>query len=306
MPNVLTPALVSSFFLGLQTKFNAAFRDTKLRFDAITTQLPSDTEAEIQAWMARQLTMRKWKGSRVYNDMAARAQQLVNDPYEASFSVPRRKIADDKIGIFSPMMEELGRAARHWPDRLVWDTLKLGTTQLGYDGQFQYDTDHPVNMDDPASAVQSNRFTTKPLTSDNLADVVGQMGAWKGEDGQELEIEPNLLVVGPDNRKQGRRILNAEIIATTAGTAAESNVLKGDMDLLVVPRLASIPGVWFVMDTTRPIKPMFFQLREAPTFTYLINENDANVFDEDEYRCGAKARGAAGYGPWWLSSMATP
>jgi phage major head subunit gpT-like protein len=304
--NVLTPQLVSAFFLGLQTKFNQAFRDTKTRYDAITTTIESTTEAEIQAWMSRQLKMRKWEGSRLLNDMASRAQELVNDPYEASFKVPRRKIADDKLGIFQPMMEELARVAKHWPDRLVWDTLKAGATSLGYDGQYQYDTDHPINMDDPSLGTQSNRFTATGLSSDNLATVVATMGAWKGEDGQELEIEPNLLVVGPDNRKQARRILNAEIIATTAGTAAESNVLKGDMDLLVVPRLASIPGVWFVMDTTRPIKPMLFQLREAPTFDYLINSTDPDVFMKDEYKCGVKSRGASGYGPWWLSSMCTP
>ena len=78
------------------------------------------------------------------------------------------------------------------------------------------------------------------------------------------------------------------------------------MDLLVVPRLASIPGVWFAMDTTRPIKPMLFQLREAPTFDYLMKSDDPNVFMKDEYIAGVKARGAAGYGPWWLISKCNP
>jgi len=304
--SVITPQRVSAFFLGLQTKFNQAFKDTKLRYDAITTQTDSATESEIQAWMARQMKMRPWVGERILNDVAARAQQLDNKPYEASFKVPRAKIADDKLGIFSPLMEELARAAKHWPDRLVWDALKAGENATGYDGQGFFDTDHPVNMDDPASGVQANKFTSKALTTDNLAEVISTMGSWKGEDGQELEVEPNLLVVGPDLRNQARRILNAEIIATTAGNAAESNVMKGDMDLLVVPRLASIPGVWFPMDTTRPIKPMLFQLREAPTFDYLMKSDDPNVFMKDEYIAGVKARGAAGYGPWWLAAKCTP
>lgn len=302
--SALTPQLVSAFFLGLETKFNAAFKAAQPRGEAISTLVDSDTEAEIQAWMARSLTMRKWVAERVLNDISSRAQKLVNEPYEASFKVPRAKIADDKAGIFSPVMEELARAAKLWRDKLTFQTLLAGNASLCFDGQYYFDTDHPQNMDVPGSPVQSNLFTSKALTADNLSDVVAAMGAYKGEDGESMEVEPNLLVVGPENRKQAKRILNAEIIATTAGTAAESNVMKGDMDVLVSPKLSG--GVWFVMDTTRPIKPLLFQLREAPSFDYLMNSNDENVFMRDEYVCGVKARGAAGYGPWWLAARCTP
>lgn len=303
---VITPATIRAFFLGLQTIFNQAFKDTKLRYDAVTTTLDSVSESELQAWMARQMKMRKWVGERLLNDISARSQELVNEPYEASFKVQRAKIADDKLGVFTPLMQELARAAKHWPDRLVWDALMNGKSATSYDGQGFFDTDHPVNMDDAASGSQANLFTAKPLNSDNLAAVVSSMGSLKGEDGEEIEIEPNLLIVGPDNSKQARRILNAEFIATADGNAAESNVLKGDMDLVVVPRLARQPGVWYVADTSRPIKPMLFQLREAPSFDYLNKSDDPNVFLRDEYVGGVKARGAAGYGPWWLISRCEP
>jgi len=302
--SLLTPQLVSAFFLGLETRFNQAFKAAQPRGEAISTLVGSDTEAEIQAWMARSITMRKWVAERVLNDLSSRAQKLVNEPWEASFKVPRAKIADDKSGIFQPAMDELGRAAKLWRDKLTFAALLAGNSTLCFDGQNYFDDSHPQNMDTPGSPVQSNLFTTKPLTSDNLAEVVATMGAYKGEDGESMEVEPNLLVVGPDLRKQAKRILNAEIIATTAGTASESNVMQGDMDVLVTPKLSG--GMWFAMDTTRPIKPLLFQLREEPTFDYLINSSDPNVFFRDEYVCGVKARGAAGYGPWWLAARCTP
>jgi phage major head subunit gpT-like protein len=302
--SVITPQLVSAYFLGLETRFNQAFKAATPRGEAISTLVDSDTEAEIQAWMVRSITMRKWAGERILNDISSRAQKLVNEPYEASFKVPRAKIADDKAGIFNPLMDELARAAKLWRDKLTFATLLSGGASLCYDGQFYFDTDHPVNMDDPASAVQSNRFTGTALTSDNLATVTATMGAYVGEDGESMEVEPNLLVVGPDLKRQARRILNAEILPSTAGTASESNVMKGDMDILVSPKLSG--GKWFVMDTSRPIKPLLFQLREAPSFDYLMNSGDQNVFMRDEYVCGVKARGAAGYGPWWLAAYCTP
>ena len=49
----------------------------------------------------------------------------------------------------------MGRASQVFPDELVFGLLKTGGSTLCYDGQFFFDTDHPVfpNVDGTGTAV---------------------------------------------------------------------------------------------------------------------------------------------------------
>jgi phage major head subunit gpT-like protein len=58
---------------------------------------------------------------------------------------------------------------------------------------------------------------------------------------------------------------------------------------------------WFLLDTSRAIKPMIFQLRRAAKLTSLTNMDDPNVFMRDEYLWGVDMRAAAGFGLWQLA-----
>lgn len=70
------------------------------------------------------------------------------------------------------------------------------------------------------------------------------------------------------------------------GDGVQSNIMPG----------AETP--WYVMDLSRTLKPLIFQLREDVTVTALINPTDANVFFTDKFIWGANARYNAGYGMW--------
>ena len=56
----------------------------------------------------------------------------------------RDDIEDDNIGIYTPLFTELGRASASFPDELVFPFLKAGFNTTCYDGQYFFDTDHPV------------------------------------------------------------------------------------------------------------------------------------------------------------------
>lgn len=72
-------------------------------------------------------------------------------------------------------------------------------------------------------------------------------------------------------------------------TATHSNVQEGD------------GPAWFLLDTSRPFRPLVFQKRIDYAFTSLFNETDANVFYQDEYVYGVRARANAGFGLWQLA-----
>jgi phage major head subunit gpT-like protein len=53
---------------------------------------------------------------------------------------------------------------------------------------------------------------------------------------------------------------------------------------------------WFLLDTTRPLKPLIFQERKKPEFVSMTKIDDEAVFTAKEFRYGVDSRAAAGFG----------
>lgn len=58
---------------------------------------------------------------------------------------------------------------------------------------------------------------------------------------------------------------------------------------------------WYLLDTSRALKPMIFQQRKAPKLVAKTAETDDNVFDRGEYVYGVDSRGNAGFGFWQMA-----
>ncbi|RMG60279.1 MAG: hypothetical protein D6717_00315, partial [Gammaproteobacteria bacterium] len=54
--------------------------------------------------------------------------------------------------------------------------------------------------------------------------------------------------------------------------------------------------VWFLMDDSRPVKPMIFQTRKPYTFVSMTNPESDDVFMQRIFKYGVEARCAVGYG----------
>ena len=57
-------------------------------------------------------------------------------------------------------------------------------------------------------------------------------------------------------------------------------------------------AAWFLLDTTKPVKPLIMQFRRQPEFVALDRPTDSNVFLRKEFLYGVDYRGNAGYGFW--------
>lgn len=55
---------------------------------------------------------------------------------------------------------------------------------------------------------------------------------------------------------------------------------------------------WYLLCTTRPVKPLIFQMRRVPQLTRMDQDTDEANFMRSEYRYGVDYRGAVGYGLW--------
>lgn len=308
MPTPLTPSLLESFFFGLDLTFQQALKNQPVIWNKIASEKPSTHEEERYGWLDLIPLLRKWYGPRTVQQLSLRGQSLVNELFELTVGVKRTKLEDDTAGMYSDYVRMMGVSSKLWPEHLVIDAIKAAAATTVYDNQFFFDTDHPQNMDDPNSPVQSNDFdysASGGLTADNLADAYAKMRSLKGANGDSLEVMPNILLTPPQNAYAARQLLNAAIIAQAVGAnaaAAVDNQLKGLMDVVEASRLSDQPSYIYMLDCRLPVKPFIFQQREAPEFTPRFNPDDPHVFDNDQFLAGVRARGAAGYGPWWLAA----
>lgn len=141
--------IINASNLGiLRRAFSVAFKkgfggNTSL-WSKVATLVPSSTRANDYGWLGKIPGMREWIGDRQINNLKQHDYSIKNKSFESTIGVDRDDIADDQYGIYSPMMEMLGQNASEHPDELIFDLLANGFATECYDGQYFFDTDHPV------------------------------------------------------------------------------------------------------------------------------------------------------------------
>lgn len=132
----------------LGISFNAAFKNgigmAPTDYMRITSEVPSTTKTQDYGWLGQIPSVRKWVGDRVIQNLKAYSYSLTNDDFELTVAVDRNDIADDNLGIYSPMFTEMGRSIGATPSELIYALILAGWVTPCYDGQYFFDTDHPV------------------------------------------------------------------------------------------------------------------------------------------------------------------
>ena len=77
--------------------------------------------------------------------------------------------------------------------------------------------------------------------------------------------------------------------------------MQGTAKPLVIPQLAGHDSKWFLLCTSRPIKPLIWQQRKKPKFVSKTQETDDNVFMKKTFLYGVDSRGNAGFGFWQMA-----
>lgn len=133
----------------LYRAFNAAFREGFGQAPAdhapLTMEVTSTTREEEYGWLGQWPDLREWVGERVLRGIAEHGYVVRNRKWESTVEVGRDDIEDDHYGVYTPMFSEMGRAAAAHPCQLVFGAMKDGFTTPCYDGQYFFDSDHPVD-----------------------------------------------------------------------------------------------------------------------------------------------------------------
>jgi len=151
---LINQSSLGTIFTGWSTLFNKGFSRAPTDWQKVAMKVPSNGRDQEYGWLGQFPKMREWLGDRVVKNLVAHGFRVENRDFEMTISVPRNDILDDRIGIFGPMFEEMGRSAAEFPDELVFDLLKKGFDQNCFDGQTFFDTDYPVGSNGTTGVVQ--------------------------------------------------------------------------------------------------------------------------------------------------------
>ena len=223
---IVTSPLLTSLRVGFKKTFEDAKSQAPVQWPLAATLVSSTTQSTTYGWLGQFPQLGEWVGPRVIKSMSEHGYSISNKLFEGTVDVKRTDIEDDNLGIYTPLFASMGNAAATHPDTLVFGLLGKGVSTLCYDGQYFFDTDHPV-----AAEVDGTGAVT---TVSNLIDPVA------GEPGE----------------------------------------------------------AWYLLDVSRPLKPLIFQERTKPDLQSVTDPKQDHVFTYDKYLFGVRYRCNAGFGFW--------
>ncbi len=250
--------------------------------------IQSGTAANVYPFLEQFGGMREWIGERQLKNVSTRKIEVVNRDFEDTVIIPRNDIEDDQYGIYSTLIAQMGyNAGKIWQDLAV-EALMSNPSWIDDTAFF---SSGRVYGDSP---IANN--STAVLSAESYAAARRSMMEYRGHNGRNLGIVPDLLIVGPKNEAAAFAILKdrLQLRELSAGVGATDNPWNGSAELLVLPELSGdAEDLWFLAAANGILKPLFVQQRKQPSLVCLDGENDENVFCRKEYVYGADARGEA-------------
>ncbi|MBN6515551.1 Mu-like prophage major head subunit gpT family protein [Acinetobacter pittii] len=293
-------ATLDAMFLGIKTVFNKAFAATQTEWQEIAMEVPSAAAYENYKWLGAIPQMKPWVGKKNINKLEKYDYVIKNVPYEATIEISRDDIEDNQIAGLTIQADSVGVSAKKHPDQLVYQAVNGAFQNKCFDGQPFFSTSHKVGKE-----TVSNKGTKKLSAATNVAADASYGAArramleYADETGESLGVVPNILLVPPALEAEAKRLINNEKL----GDGSE-NPYRGTAKIVVSGRIKD-PNQWFLLDTTKPVKPFIYQKRKAAQLVRSTSPDSNNVFMEGVYYFGAEARGNSGYGFWQLAYGST-
>ncbi|MEX2480202.1 MAG: Mu-like prophage major head subunit gpT family protein [Gammaproteobacteria bacterium] len=141
---LVNAANLDALRVGFSTSFQGGLAMASTMHTRIATIVPSSAKEQKYGWLGKIPNVREWIGPRAVQNLQQHDYAIKEKPWELTIGVDRDDIETDNLGIYTPLFTEMGQSTgAHW-DTLAFAHLKNGFTELAYDGQPYFDTDHPV------------------------------------------------------------------------------------------------------------------------------------------------------------------
>jgi phage major head subunit gpT-like protein len=153
---LITNTTLQALRVGFSTEFQNAFDAVPKMKDRVAKTVRSTTAMNTYGWLKSLTGMREWLGPRLVDNLSEASYTIVNKSFEKTIGVNRDNIEDDNLGMYSDGFTMMGDGAGRLPEELVWGLMKLGFSTNCWDGQFFFDTDHPVMLADGTMGTYAN------------------------------------------------------------------------------------------------------------------------------------------------------
>ncbi|WP_435626976.1 Mu-like prophage major head subunit gpT family protein [Candidatus Ferrigenium straubiae] len=162
----LTQSQLDAINTALVARFNNGLTQGKPDWKKLAMQIPSDSDSNTYAWLSQFPAFREWVGARLHKLFSETAYQVKNRKFENTVDIPVEKLEDDKWGMYAGLAEMHGISVTDLHNELVFSKVAAGFSEVCYDGQFYFDTDHPVYPNEDGTGV--------PTTVSNMQAGVGE------------------------------------------------------------------------------------------------------------------------------------
>ena len=149
-------ATLSSLKTVIKMEFQKGLKAETSHFESVASVIPSSSAQSTYSFLSQFPNMREFIGSRVINDMKEGAYTVPNKLYESTFGIAVTDIEDDNLGSYGLIGLARGEEVVKHKNRLIFNKMQAGFSEACFDGQFFFDTDHPVNAETDGSGVDSS------------------------------------------------------------------------------------------------------------------------------------------------------
>jgi len=276
-------------------------------FDGIASVEPSNADQETYAWLAYAAPVREFSGQRVKQGIPQVTYSIVNKKWEATttFDYLVRKFG--KNNVVAKNVMQMGQKAREHRDKLLTEQLQLGVSQVCYDGQFFFDTDHSERGGAIYTTSQDNDKTSVAAagsavpTDLEFADAMrtAQSTLFGYKDGAGDPFWPGdaptfVCMVPAINMTVARQVATNDYL-----TGQVSNDLKGTFIVRVNPFMTHVVNTttsFVLFNASHPQKAMILQMAEDVSLEDDMGGDDE--FNTKDISFGSFALYNAGYGQW--------
>lgn len=296
---LLDRSKLEAAYITYSTIFDMALSNTSVIYPEISTVMTGVGPVTQFNWLGSLPVMQKWVGPRTINRLRAEKHRLETEWYANGIELDYDDVAEDKLGIVAPRINDMAKMGPRKIDALVVDMYLsgfAGTLGLAYDGQFLFDTDHTA--DGAGAGVAQDNTIAGALAAGTFNSALRRMMEFKDTNGEPLELTPDTLLAGPANQLVMRTLLQAPANAngaTNVDTTAMTGV-RGIINARITG--ASHLNKWFLLATKTGVRPVILGVEVPPMFAELSGWDQLHVFMNRTMLAGSHMKIGVAYGMW--------
>jgi phage major head subunit gpT-like protein len=149
---------IRALFTTYKGVFQGALAAYVGEWTKIATKVQSNSTSNTYGWLGQSATFREWVGDRVAQAIATFGYTVPNKTKEMTVEIKKEDVEDDNVGIYDPLVQDMGQEAVRDIDAMVYGALK--TNGLCYDTKTFFAADHPMEFEtDGTPSVGSDTFS---------------------------------------------------------------------------------------------------------------------------------------------------